>query len=252
MEEQRRRGRPPNPLDPDASQAARLGAEIRKGRQAEGLTQQALGDLIGYSPQHISQVERAQVPVSKPFVMACDRVLKAEGGLLELFPLVTYERAMQRHDRNVARHEGAGEMPAGQTRTPVPALDLERYAGLQFPSEVEEDVDVSRRSLLGAGVGAVVGLNATAVPASGRVIDSGLVEHWMSLLDILSRHEAMYGPRQVLGPVRQQIVMIAEYRQVARGSLRIDLLRVESHWAARAASLSNQLGDLRQRDGWTE
>jgi transcriptional regulator with XRE-family HTH domain len=112
--DQTRRGRPPKPLDPDASQAARLGAEIRTRREAQGLTQKALGNLIGFSPQHISQVELAQVPLSKPFVTVCDQVLEAHGSLLELFPVVTCERAMQRHDRSVARRLAAGEMPAGE------------------------------------------------------------------------------------------------------------------------------------------
>jgi hypothetical protein len=48
---QPRRGRPPHPLDPDASHAARLGAEIRARRQAHGLTLEGLAALIGFSPQ---------------------------------------------------------------------------------------------------------------------------------------------------------------------------------------------------------
>jgi transcriptional regulator with XRE-family HTH domain len=252
MEQQRRRGRPPKPLDPDASQGARLGAEIRAWRQTRGLTQTGLGILIGYSPQHISQIELAQVPVSKPFVMACDRVLETGGTLLELFPAATYERAMQRHDRSVARHEGAGEMPADETQAPSCASDLTRYAGQPYPSDLEEDVDVNRRSVIGAGVGAVVGLNATTAPASARVIDPEFVDQWMELLNIVSRHGARRGPRDLLGLVRQQIGMIAECRQVAGGLLNNQLLRVESRWADFAASLSNQIGNRRHRDAWTD
>jgi transcriptional regulator with XRE-family HTH domain len=100
---QRRRGRPPNPLDPDASRAARLGAEIRARRQAQGLTLEALATLIGFSPQHVSEAELAKAPVSEPFVAACDRALDAQGALLALLPAVVYERATERHDRSVAR-----------------------------------------------------------------------------------------------------------------------------------------------------
>ena len=76
------RGRPPAPLNPDASKAAGLGAEVRARRQARRLTLTALGELVGFSAQHISEVERAKAPVSRPFIEACDRVLDADGALL--------------------------------------------------------------------------------------------------------------------------------------------------------------------------
>jgi transcriptional regulator with XRE-family HTH domain len=88
---QPRRGRPPRRLDPDASQAARLGAEIRTRRQARGLTLEALAALIGFSPQHISEVELAKVPPSGPFVAACDEALEAGGTLTALLPSVVCE-----------------------------------------------------------------------------------------------------------------------------------------------------------------
>ncbi len=82
------RGRPPKPVDPDASTAARLGAEIRARRQVKGLTLQALAAQIGFSSQHLSQAELAKATVSRSFVSACDRALEAEGSLLGLFPAV--------------------------------------------------------------------------------------------------------------------------------------------------------------------
>jgi DNA-binding XRE family transcriptional regulator len=61
-----RRGRPPNPIDPDASDAARLGAEIRARRTARGLTLAAMGELVGYTPQYVSEVERAKTTPAWP------------------------------------------------------------------------------------------------------------------------------------------------------------------------------------------
>jgi hypothetical protein len=49
-------GRPAKPLDPDASHAARLGAELRARRKSRGLTLEAFAAEIGYSPQHVSEV----------------------------------------------------------------------------------------------------------------------------------------------------------------------------------------------------
>ena len=69
------RGRPPKPLDPDSTIAAWLGAELRAWRQKRGLTQQALGDRIAYTFQHVSEVERGKAAPTQPFIAACDRAL---------------------------------------------------------------------------------------------------------------------------------------------------------------------------------
>jgi transcriptional regulator with XRE-family HTH domain len=119
--------------------------------------------------------------------------------------------------------------------------------------EAGEDVDpLSRRSLLGAGVGAAVGLSATTAPAAAREIDPALVAHWMKLLRVLGRHDAMFGPHDVLGPVRHSLDLIAGHTQIARGDLRTQLLHVESRWAWFASWLSNDAGDWRRRDFWTD
>jgi transcriptional regulator with XRE-family HTH domain len=81
-----RRGRPPNPVDPEASHAARLGAEIRTRRTTEGLTLQQLVDLVGYTPQYLSEVERAKTTPTVAFVAAVDRALNARGALEGYYP----------------------------------------------------------------------------------------------------------------------------------------------------------------------
>jgi transcriptional regulator with XRE-family HTH domain len=184
------RGRPPQPLDPDASRAARLGAEIRARRRAQGLTLDALAQLTGFSGQHISEAERAKAAVSSSFVAACDHALQANGWLLEQLPGVICERAAQRDDREAARRRADGREKPADTRgtgmrVPLPSA-LQQQAG--------EDVDpLSRRSLLGAGVGAAFGLGATTA-AAARDIDPELVSHWMRLLRVLDHHDAMFGP----------------------------------------------------------
>jgi transcriptional regulator with XRE-family HTH domain len=96
---QSRRGRPPKPLDPDASSAARLGAELRVHREAKSLTLQALSKRINYSPQHISMVEHGRSTATEPFVRACDGELDADGALMRLLPDVVLEHARIRFAR---------------------------------------------------------------------------------------------------------------------------------------------------------
>ncbi|MGI9098861.1 MAG: helix-turn-helix domain-containing protein [Solirubrobacteraceae bacterium] len=127
-----------------------------------------------------------------------------------------------------------------------------RWVPLQ-PSQAGEDVDpISRRSLFGAGVGAALGLNATTAPAAARDIDPHLVRHWMDLMGLLYRHDAMFGSHDVLAPVRHELDLIAAHRQVARGDLRDQLLRVESRWALFASWLGHDTGDSLTRDYWAD
>jgi transcriptional regulator with XRE-family HTH domain len=119
--------------------------------------------------------------------------------------------------------------------------------------EVGEDVDpLSRRSLLGAGVGAALGLDATTAPAAAREIDPDLALHWMALLRLLDHHDAMCGPHEVLDNVCHEINLIAGHRKVARGDLRMQLLCVEARWSHFASWLSYDTGDAPHRDYWSE
>jgi len=84
-----RRGRPPAPLQPSASAAARLGAELRVHRQANDLTLAGLSARVGYSGQHISQVEHGRTTATEVFLRACEAELGAGGALMRLLPDVT-------------------------------------------------------------------------------------------------------------------------------------------------------------------
>lgn len=98
-----RRGRPPAPLDPSASHAARFGAELRAHREAEKLTLQALSARIQYSAQHISQIERGRASVTEVFVRACDAELGTGGALMRFLPEVVLEHHKIRSSRVAAR-----------------------------------------------------------------------------------------------------------------------------------------------------
>lgn len=249
---QPRRGRPPTPIDPDASHAARLGFEIRNARQTRGLTLTGLAALIGFSPQHISGVELAKTLVSGAFVTACDRALEANGGLLALLPNVLGEQTMRRHERAAARQRSAGrDVPAcADVKTIARVFGLERYAHLLYPSEADEDVDLSRRDLVGAGVGATLGLASVPAPAAAREIDPALASHWVDLLSVLDHHDAIFGSHAVLEIIRHEINLMDQCAQVAHGELRTQLLRVEARWSGFASWLSHDAADSRAGDRW--
>ncbi len=223
-------GRPLKPLDPDAPvAAARFAAELRKWRLDRGLTQAGLAAKVGCAAQQVSEVERARVPASARFALACDLALETDGALTALQPAVVLERAAQRERRAAARAD------------PAAAL---RY----------EDVDpTNRRGILGTAAGAALGTAMVGpAPARAREIDPGLVDHWTDLLSLLGRLDAAHGPRDVLAAVVREIGLIAEHRAAARSDLRTELMRVEARWCEFAAWLSNDVGDARGRNAWTE
>ncbi len=112
----------------------------------------------------------------------------------------------------------------------------------------------NRRGLLGAGAGAAaaLGLGAAATPTQARQIDPELVSYWTGLLDLFGRHDAALGPRDLLATVRHELGRITEHRQIARGELRTELMRVEARWAAFVAWLSADTGQTRSRDAWID
>jgi transcriptional regulator with XRE-family HTH domain len=110
-------------VDPSASSAARLGAEIRALRQRRGLTLEQLADRIGFSASHLSAVELAESSASEQFVRACDAALDGGGALVALLPAAVYERATERR-RNAARRRWRGERQMSQPDAPEPASGL--------------------------------------------------------------------------------------------------------------------------------
>ena len=242
--DQPRRGRPPNPVDPEASHTARLGAELRTQRTAEGLTLQALGDLTGYTPQYVSEVERGKAAPARPFIAACERELQTDGALEQLLPAAIQEREKRRQERAAARRAQQ------QQALPCDAARSELAAG-------DENVEpTSRRELLDTATAAALGMagvaGGAAAPATARDIDPELPAHWAEMLTLLGGHAETFGSRAALGIVQRELRVIAGHRAAARSDLRTAFMRVEARWAAFAAWLCHHSGDVRGRDAWTD
>jgi transcriptional regulator with XRE-family HTH domain len=220
-----RRGRPAAPLEPSASAAARLGAELRGLRTAHGLTLTGFGVRIGYSAQYVSQVEHGRCAPSEAFVRACDVELGGGGALMRLLPAVILEQAQHRSARVAARR------------------------GTNLSADQEEDVNpINRRELAAAGAAAGIRLGMACAPTSARDVDPALPEHSERLLAIIGTHDAAHGAHEVLETASRELRLIAEHRRVATGDLRVTLMAVEARWAIHAAWLCEDTGDRRERD----
>jgi transcriptional regulator with XRE-family HTH domain len=190
------RGRPPKSVDPTASAAARLGAEIRASRAARNLTLHALSRLIGFTPQHISQVELAKTSPSESFVAAVDRALGSDGRLLALYPAVRVELLVERENRSGSRREAI--------------------------ASVQEVDAVKRRAFLGLGL-AVVLFGPEAAAQAGAEDWDRIANAWSYELDMsadrqalvpglvadLKRLHANHGPERVVAQLSSHVAAIA-------------------------------------------
>jgi transcriptional regulator with XRE-family HTH domain len=68
-------------LDPSAGPLNFFGAELRRARAAAGLSQEQLGQRVGYSAAQVGKVETGDRAPSLDFAQGCDQALPAAGGL---------------------------------------------------------------------------------------------------------------------------------------------------------------------------
>lgn len=86
---------PKRELNPESSPAARFGFEVRKRRMAAHLTQEQLGDKIGYTGAMVSMVETGQRMPKSDFADACDALLELNGGLVRLWEMCRSDGAQR-------------------------------------------------------------------------------------------------------------------------------------------------------------
>ncbi|OIK02421.1 transcriptional regulator [Streptomyces sp. MUSC 14] len=77
-----------NTLDPSASPLDYYGFELRRYREAAGLTQRQFGDIINYTGSMVGQVETARKLPTLDFSQRADAALCTGGLLTRLHPLV--------------------------------------------------------------------------------------------------------------------------------------------------------------------
>ncbi|WP_433373537.1 helix-turn-helix domain-containing protein [Streptosporangium sp. CA-115845] len=64
----------PRELDPKAGRNAAFGVELRRLRLGAGLTQEELGNRIGYSTSQVGSVEVGKRAPTEPFIAGCETV----------------------------------------------------------------------------------------------------------------------------------------------------------------------------------
>ncbi|AJE39484.1 helix-turn-helix domain-containing protein [Streptomyces nodosus] len=154
-------------------------------RKRRGLSQQQLGDAIGYSLEQVASVEQGRRPAKAAFTSAADRVLEADGSLEVLQDEVDRAK-LPRFFRNVALLEAEALSRFSYDPLLIPGLlQTEAYAQAlleaHFPPLDEEIVEqrvaarLARQALLSRGNPPVVFVFIVEENALRRVVGSRAV-----------------------------------------------------------------------------
>jgi len=118
----------PRQPDPASSPAALFGAEIRRLREAQGWSQDTLGDKLSYSGQLVGLVENAKRTPSREFAENCDRLFSTDGLLMRMWPLVHAQNVPDWFRGYVELEATASKIETFECQ-PVPGLlQTENYA----------------------------------------------------------------------------------------------------------------------------
>ncbi|AIR98147.1 helix-turn-helix domain-containing protein [Streptomyces glaucescens] len=130
-----------NVLDPGASPLDYYGFELRRLREAAGLTQRQLGEIVNYTGSLVGQIETARKVPTQEFSERVDAALGTDGLLSRLVPLVLRSQ-LPAWFRQVAELEArATEICTFQMNMVHGLLQTEPYARAVLSVLDETDLD---------------------------------------------------------------------------------------------------------------
>jgi tetratricopeptide (TPR) repeat protein len=266
-------GQRPAELTPEESPWHRWGAELRRTREARGLSLEKLGQRVHVTRSYLSKLERGMQTPSRQIAASCDRELNMCGSLLR-----SWERAYAEvqggstprvHVSNSA--PDVSKAPADLV-TAVSEQATSDDAGICVPARLRDGtvvfVALDRRDVLrgGVGIGAAAALgmgtpaaaDSSAVPGLVRRARSAAayggtpVEHLKRLRRLLIDSDNMLGPARAIKETRDHIEVIKELRREAKGADRHDLMELQTQYAEFASWLYQDLGDFDRARFWLD
>lgn len=130
-----------NALDPGASPLDYYGYELRRLREAAGLTQRQLGDVLAYTGSLVGQIETARKVPTPAFSERADAALGSDGLLTRLVELVLRSQ-LPSWFRQVAELQArAVEICSFETHMVHGLLQTEAYAGAVLGVLDQTDLD---------------------------------------------------------------------------------------------------------------
>ncbi|MFI1070263.1 helix-turn-helix transcriptional regulator [Streptomyces puniciscabiei] len=130
-----------NTLDPSASPLDYYGFELRRYREAAGLTQRQLGDIINYTGSMVGQVETARKLPTLDFSQRADAALCTGGLLTRLHPLVMRSQLPAWFQQVAELEVRAVEICSFQTHMILGLLQTPAYARAVLGALDRSDLD---------------------------------------------------------------------------------------------------------------
>lgn len=149
--------RPPKELTPEKSVEDLLGARIRKLRLALGWSVEELAEKVFVGPGRITQIETANDPPGRRLTEQLDVVLRANGSLTELWPLIKAE-AFKDYAKRFLRAQATARAIHEFSLAVPGLLQVEPYAralmGIDYPersADLEDAVvrRIERQTIFG-------------------------------------------------------------------------------------------------------
>ncbi|MFI1183378.1 helix-turn-helix domain-containing protein [Streptomyces sp. NPDC020799] len=256
-------GQRPNQLTPHASPQHFLGAAMRDWRNLRKLSLAKLKALIRYDYSYMGRVERGDQAPSEALVAAYDQALEAGGALVRL-----YQQFRQGADiAALSRSHVAKAGPHVANGQPALADDPGHQAtsdeeGVAVPCRTSDGriifVSIPRRLFLGGAGAAALGIaGAPFAQASSPappilVPERNPIEHLQEVRRVLIDSDNLFGPRQLIPKVQEQIHAITALREGKRGADRRQLLRVQTQFAELCGWFHQDAGDHRAAQYWTD
>lgn len=250
--------RPERRLQPGRSAVHRFGYELRKWRKARGLSQDKLGTLTHVSGDLIYRIELGDRRPARDLVERCEHALGVGGALLECWEAIAVEASTATDTRLDTDKCAVGiDKPADQT---VASSDREMIVvsmmsltGESVPVLVDRRTFVARTvSLPLVGwVGHGTAKISQSVPA--REGDLGdIVQSMRALRAVLTTQDNMLGSAVVAPTVTHQLSVLKQISRNATGNAREAIVRLQAEFAEFAGWLSDELGDRRAGQYWTD
>jgi len=165
-------------LDPTTGPLDFFGAEVRRWRTAAGLSQEQLGQRVGYTGAQVGKVETGERAPSQEFAQHCDQALPGAGGLfLRIYHLARrwdggypswFVEWVQAESRAITLHTWEPLLIPGLVQTP-------EYARVLFQAWRSARTDAELDQLVSARIERQLIFERPNPPSLWAVIDEGVL-----------------------------------------------------------------------------
>jgi transcriptional regulator with XRE-family HTH domain len=235
----------------------RFGYELRKWRKARGLSQERAGALVHVSGALLQRIETGERRPVRDLAIRCDEAFNAGGALVdawEAFSVAEAERNLSDYDTDIPltdadkSREQVAVVSSGPNMITMPLMSL---------TGESINVEVDRRAFMSTSMSLpVIGWLRRDVPQiSYRLPDGDLedIVHDMAKLRVvLTRQDSALGSGVAAPTVIHQLSILEKLSRRAKGNARESVRRIQSAYAEFAGWLSDDLGDRRTGQYWTD